>query len=93
MGAVTPARVDTLLAALTRVQDIAAALSEDLRAASAAAPSDGDLGTSLERVRDVSRHLGQAENAVLGVFLADPPAEGPEFPVYWDAQGNEHAEF
>ena len=88
MGSLTQDRAERLLQALTRVQDIAAALSEDLRAASAADPSDGDLATALERVLGVSRHLGQAENAALGVFLADPPAEGPEFPVYWDAQGN-----
>ena len=77
----SPDRAGQLSAAITGAERLAEELSEDLQEASSANPSDGDLEDALQTVLTAARLLQQAQEVVLGVFLADPPAGDQDRPL------------
>ena len=89
----SPDRAGQLSAAITGAERLAEELSEDLQEASSANPSDGDLEDALQTVLTAARLLQQAQEVVLGVFLADPPAGDQDRPLAaWTHQELPHAE-
>ena len=89
----SPHRADALRSAITGAERVAEELSEDLQEASRENPLDGNLEDALETVKTAARLLQQAQEAVLGVFLADPPARDQDPPLAeWTHQELLHAE-